>query len=182
MKRLRPPRPCPWAHVQAHEALRDAREALYRLQALAELLSRELQRRRAAVRAQPGPAVPLDAWRLKCGCPDHYFASTLRCCLACFWMQSSEPAGEPSSGTVAAGQAAAAPGGGAPASAAGSERLLVPPAPQGTKRKRGAPPEDCPFCGHTYTVRDGLSSRLDEAGNRRHLRRCQCRKKTPPCK
>ncbi|KAL4450750.1 hypothetical protein ABPG77_001106 [Micractinium sp. CCAP 211/92] len=131
------------AAQQAHEALRDAREALYRLQALAELLSKELQRRRAA---------------------------------------STEPAGEPSSGTVAAGQAAAAPGGGAPASAAGSERLLVPPAPQGTKRKRGAPPEDCPFCGHTYTVRDGLSSRLDEAGNRRHLRRCQCRKKTPPCK
>lgn len=76
----------------------------------------------------------------------------------------------------------AAPGGGAAGAAAGGQQLLVPPAPQGIKRKRGAPPEACPFCGHGYTVRDGLSSRLDATGNRRHLRRCQCRKKTPPCK
>jgi hypothetical protein len=31
-------------------------------------------------------------------------------------------------------------------------------------------------------VRDGLSSRVDTSGSRLHLRRCQCRKKTPPCK
>ena len=43
------------------------------------------------------------------------------------------------------------------------------------KRRQAAPPEACPFCAHTYTVRDGLSSKLDAEGNRLHLRRCQCR-------
>lgn len=50
----------PRGTVQAHEALREAREALYRLQALAELLSKELQRRRGAVRAPPRLAPMLD--------------------------------------------------------------------------------------------------------------------------
>ena len=42
--------------AQAHEALRVAREALYRLQALAELLSKELQRRRSSAAASVGAA------------------------------------------------------------------------------------------------------------------------------
>lgn len=36
------------------------------------------------------------------------------------------------------------------------ERLLAPPAPQGTKRKRGAPPEECPYCCHSYTGAAGF--------------------------
>jgi hypothetical protein len=90
--------------VQSHEVLREARETLYTLQALAELQSRELQRRRGAAGG---------------------------------------------GGSAAAAVAAAAEGG-----AGGGlveEQLLVPPAPQGTKRKRGAPHEPCPFCGHGYT-------------------------------
>ena len=57
------------------------------------------------------------------------------------------------------------PARGTSTSAAGSKR----------KRKGGAPLEPCPYCNHTYTVRDGLSSKLDAKGNRLHLRRCQCR-------
>ena len=88
-------------------------------------------------------------------------------------------------------QAAAAGGSGLHRAAAGDANAAAaaeaveagaPARPRGAKRKRGAPPEPCPFCGHLYTVRDGLSSRQDAAGNRLHLRRCQCRKKTPPCK
>lgn len=88
-------------------------------------------------------------------------------------------------------QAAAAGSGGLHQAAAGDANAAAaaeaaeagaPARPRGAKRKRGAPPEPCPFCGHLYTVRDGLSSRQDAAGNRLHLRRCQCRKKTPPCK
>lgn len=85
----------------------------------------------------------------------------------------------------AAALAAAAAAGEAQAQAAaadGTNTAAAEGRPRGAKRKRGAPPEECPFCGHLYTVRDGLSSRLDAAGNRLHLRRCQCRKKTPPCK
>ena len=90
--------------VQSHEVLREARETLYSLQALAELQSRELQRRRGAAGG---------------------------------------------GGNAAAAVAAAAEGG--TAAALVEEQLLVPPAPQGTKRKRGAPHEPCPFCGHGYT-------------------------------
>ena len=57
-------------------------------------------------------------------------------------------------GAAAAAAAAAGAAGAAAASAsvqAIEDRLLVPPATQGTKRKRGAPPEPCPFCGHCYT-------------------------------
>ncbi|KAK9858818.1 hypothetical protein WJX84_002816 [Apatococcus fuscideae] len=51
------------------------------------------------------------------------------------------------------------------------------------KRKRTiAPEEPCPYCGHAYTVRDGLSSKTDTTGDRLHLRKCQCREKTPPCR
>ncbi|PSC69166.1 hypothetical protein C2E20_7306 [Micractinium conductrix] len=114
---------------QAHDALREAREALYSLQALAELLGRELARRGLA----------------------------------------------PPPGAADSGGGGAAPGG-------GEAWPCAVPASQGTKRKRGAPPEGCPFCGHCYTVRDGLSSKLDAGGGRLHLRRCQCRKKTPPCR
>ena len=36
-----------------------------------------------------------------------------------------------------------------------------------SKRKRQAAPEEgCPYCSHTYTVRDGLSSKIDEDGER----------------
>ncbi len=37
----------------------------------------------------------------------------------------------------------------------------------GGKRKRqAAPSEGCPYCSHTYTVRDGLSSKTDNDGER----------------
>lgn len=59
----------------------------------------------------------------------------------------------------------------------------VAPSSDGRKRRRGqGPTESCPFCGHYYTVRDGLSNKLDAAGNRLHQRKCQCRLKTPPCR
>lgn len=36
-----------------------------------------------------------------------------------------------------------------------------------TKRKRvQAPKEECPYCEHTYTVRDGLSAKTDDDGER----------------
>lgn len=55
--------------------------------------------------------------------------------------------------------------------------------PRGGKRKRTAAPEEtCPYCNHIYTVRDGLSTKTDLEGNRLHLRKCQCREKTPPCR
>lgn len=50
------------------------------------------------------------------------------------------------------------------------------------RRKSNAPDESCPYCTHTYTVRDGLSTKTDEFGNRLHMRKCQCREKTPPCR
>jgi hypothetical protein len=55
------------------------------------------------------------------------------------------------------------------------------------RRKRKAPPgtvplESCPYCLHTYTVRDGFSNKKDTDGNRLHHRKCHCRAKTPPCK
>lgn len=54
---------------------------------------------------------------------------------------------------------------------------------RGAKRKRTAAPEEtCPYCSHVYTVRDGLSTKTDLDGNRLHLRKCQCREKTPPCR
>ncbi|KAL3151010.1 hypothetical protein ABBQ38_012881 [Trebouxia sp. C0009 RCD-2024] len=54
---------------------------------------------------------------------------------------------------------------------------------RGAKRKRTqAPEETCPYCTHVYTVRDGLSNKPDMEGNRLHLRKCQCREKTPPCR
>lgn len=112
--------------LQAHEALKEAREVLYRLQALAELLSKELQRRRS-IAAVAGMG-----------------ASSRR--------RSSSEAG--AAATAAGGSRAAGAGGGAAASRSVQqieERLLAPPATQGTKRKRGAPPEPCPFCGHRYT-------------------------------
>lgn len=35
------------------------------------------------------------------------------------------------------------------------------------KRKRvQAPEEECPYCEHTYTVRDGLSAKVDDGGAR----------------
>ena len=112
--------------LQAHEALKEAREVLYRLQALAELLSKELQRRRS-IAAVAGMG-----------------ASSRR--------RSSSEAG--AALTAAGGSRGAGAGGGAAASRSVQqieERLLAPPATQGTKRKRGAPPEPCPFCGHCYT-------------------------------
>ena len=54
--------------------------------------------------------------------------------------------------------------------------------PRPARKRGGAPPDPCPWCGHTYTVRDGLSPKLDAQGNKLHLRRCQCREKAPPCK
>ncbi|KAK9815402.1 hypothetical protein WJX72_003093 [[Myrmecia] bisecta] len=65
------------------------------------------------------------------------------------------------------------------------ETLLrdMPPLERMAKRKRStAPDEPCPYCGHDYTVRDGLSSKADSLGTRLHLRKCQCREKTPPCR
>lgn len=51
------------------------------------------------------------------------------------------------------------------------------------KRRRGAGPrERCPYCRHSYTVRDGLSAKLGPDGQRLHQRKCQCRSKTPPCR
>ena len=39
--------------------------------------------------------------------------------------------------------------------------------PRGVKRKRTAAPEEtCPYCHHIYTVRDGLSTKVDIDGNR----------------
>ncbi|KAK9793445.1 hypothetical protein WJX73_005580 [Symbiochloris irregularis] len=54
--------------------------------------------------------------------------------------------------------------------------------PSAKRRRTHTPQEACPFCEHTYTVRDGLSTKMGADGNRLHLRKCQCRKKTPPCK
>ncbi|KAL6782858.1 hypothetical protein ACKKBG_A08375 [Auxenochlorella protothecoides x Auxenochlorella symbiontica] len=63
----------------------------------------------------------------------------------------------------------------------GGEHVL--PASKSTKRRRGAGPQEaCPFCGHLYTVRDGLSAKANTAGQRLHQRKCQCRSKTPPCR
>lgn len=45
-----------------------------------------------------------------------------------------------------------------------------------------APPELCPYCQHSYTVRDGAAPDLDADGNSRRYRRCQCRVMTPPCR
>lgn len=115
-------------HAQAHEALRVAREALYRLQALAELLSKELQRRRGNAATSAGAATGGGI--------------------------SSRRRGGSEAGAAAAAAAAAGAEGAAAANASVQQiedRLLVPPATQGTKRKRGAPPEPCPFCGHCYT-------------------------------
>lgn len=58
------------------------------------------------------------------------------------------------------------------------------PAPTSWPGRRAPRPEEsCPFCLHTYTVRDGLSNRRDPvSGARMHLRKCQCRTKTPPCR
>jgi len=47
--------------------------------------------------------------------------------------------------------------------------------------------ESCPFCEHTYTVRDGRAPQTDAHGNRLQLRKCQCRergvcKNCPICK
>ena len=103
------------APLQAHEALREAREDLYRLQALAELLAKELQRRRVA--------------------------------------GGGLGSGGASPPMAAGGEGGASGGGGA---LAVEERLLAPPAPQGTKRKRGAPPEECPYCCHSYTGAAGF--------------------------
>ena len=51
------------------------------------------------------------------------------------------------------------------------------------KRRRGqAPPEECPFCNHSYTVRDGTLSQMDAEGRRLQLRKCQCRAMAPPCR
>ena len=39
--------------------------------------------------------------------------------------------------------------------------------PRGVKRKRTAAPEEtCPYCHHIYSVRDGLSTKVDVDGNR----------------
>lgn len=46
----------------------------------------------------------------------------------------------------------------------------------------GAMREDCPFCNHSYTVRDGTLPQLDAEGNRLQLRKCMCREMAPPCK
>lgn len=44
--------------------------------------------------------------------------------------------------------------------------------PRGMKRKRTAAPEEtCPYCHHIYTVRDGLSTKVDMEGNRYVQRR-----------
>lgn len=40
----------------------------------------------------------------------------------------------------------------------------------------------CHLCPCLLAVRDGLSNKLGASGSRLHLRRCQCGKKTPPCK
>ena len=52
----------------------------------------------------------------------------------------------------------------------GGSVLLAAPAPAVTadgKRKRPmAPQEDCPYCAHTYTVRDGLSAKINPNGER----------------
>ena len=42
--------------------------------------------------------------------------------------------------------------------------------------------EACPFCEHTYTVRDGKLLGTDAQGNRLQLRKCQCREMAPPCR
>lgn len=124
------PQPCPPVPPrQAHEALRQARESLYRLQALGELLSKELQRRRSSAGSGGG-------------------GTTAR--------TSARRASSEGGATGRRAGTAAAAGGAAGGRSSGAvqdveERLLVPPAAKGTKRKRGAPPEACPFCGHCYT-------------------------------
>ena len=49
--------------------------------------------------------------------------------------------------------------------------MVLAPAVQGAteggKRKRPtAPQEPCPYCAHTYTVRDGLSGKSNSNGER----------------
>lgn len=34
------------------------------------------------------------------------------------------------------------------------------------RRRASAPEEGCPYCSHTYTVRDGLSTKMDDDGER----------------
>jgi hypothetical protein len=34
------------------------------------------------------------------------------------------------------------------------------------RRRTSAPEEGCPYCSHTYTVRDGLSTKMDDDGER----------------
>ena len=45
-----------------------------------------------------------------------------------------------------------------------------------------SPLDNCPFCEHRYTVRDGTLPQTDAEGNRLQLRKCQCREMAPPCK
>ena len=42
----------------------------------------------------------------------------------------------------------------------------VPNAVDGKRKRPMAPQEPCPYCAHTYTVRDGLSGKLNPNGER----------------
>lgn len=39
-------------------------------------------------------------------------------------------------------------------------------APISKRKRQSAPEEGCPYCSHTYTVRDGLSAKTDGDGER----------------
>jgi hypothetical protein len=51
-----------------------------------------------------------------------------------------------------------------------------------SEAKDSSPPENCPFCEHEYTVRDGKGKRLKPDGSPVQFRKCQCREMAPPCK
>lgn len=42
--------------------------------------------------------------------------------------------------------------------------------------------ENCPFCSHRYTVRDGTYNKLNAIGEPMQLWKCQCREMAPPCR
>lgn len=45
------------------------------------------------------------------------------------------------------------------------------------------PMESCPWCNHTYTVRDGkVNTKLGPDGSLMQFRKCQCREMAPPCR
>mmetsp|Transcript_4048 Transcript_4048/g.8183 ORF Transcript_4048/g.8183 Transcript_4048/m.8183 type:complete len:349 (-) Transcript_4048:1146-2192(-) len=51
------------------------------------------------------------------------------------------------------------------------------------KESVSIPVESCPWCNHTYTVRDGkVNTKLGPDGTLMQFRKCQCREMAPPCR